>query len=230
MVENMRRIIVGAVLAGAVLLTGCESAMPRGNREDPHLLQLAGMLPGHYDNSEQVRADRAAGREPADAVQVVIAQVDSLTVGEHAFYYQFSGGQLNTTSPPGSSHEPVQRVFSLQSGGGGMLQMVWSLVEPARWRGAADQPQLLAALQAPDLKLLTGCALLWKKDGDKFTATNDMSHCHAIPPSARGAVFAHWEMELTSDTLSVRERAYDADGKPVDGREDEPFLRLRRTN
>ena len=201
------------------LLAGC--SQPQQSAEDLRLLQLAGLLQGRYDNAAQVEADRAAGRTPHPAVTVAIVQIDSLTVGEHAFYLQL-------TDADDPKHILEQRVFSLQAGKGGIIQTLWSLAEPARWRAGASQSELFSALQYPDIKQLTGCSLLWKKAGDKFTGANDMTHCHATPPEAHGAVFARWEMEVASDTLALSERAYDADSKLIWGREDEPFLRLRR--
>ncbi len=216
MVERNKILLVLA----AALLGGCTT--PQGGKPDVQLLQLAGLLPGHYDNAAQVEADMSAGRPPHDAVSVVIVPVDSLTVGEHAFYLQ----QSDSADP---HHITVQRIFSLAAAKDAVVEAVWSLAEPRRWREGAANPELFSALQYPDLKLLAGCSLAWKKEGDKFTATNDMAHCHATPPEARGAVFAHWEMELTSDTLGMSERVYDPEGRQVGGREDEPFIRLRRT-
>ena len=208
------------VMAVAMLqLAGCEAI--KNNGEDVNLLQLGGLLQGRFDNAAQIEADQHDGRAPHEATRVVIVQLNSLTVGEHAYYME----QTDT----GTGRVTGQRVFSLQSVTGGVLEMVWSLVEPARWRGAADQPELLSALQYKDLKQLVGCSLVWKKEGDTFSASNDMAHCNATPSEAHGAVYAKWRLELTSDTLSLSEQAYDPDQKLVAGREDEPFLRLRRT-
>ena len=212
-------VLLPAGIAAMALLAGC--SQPQQSPEDLRLLQLAGLLQGRYDNAAQVEADRSAGRTPHPAVNVAIVQIDSLTVSEHAFY-------LQVTDAADPQHILEQRVFSLQADKGGIVQTLWSLAEPARWRAGASQPELFSALQYPDIKLLTGCSLLWKKAGDKFTGVNDMTHCHATPPEAHGAVFARWEMEVASDTLGLSERAYDADSKLVSGREDEPFLRLRR--
>jgi len=216
----MRRCLPLTVVVAALQLAACASTTH--SSPDMQLLQLGGLLQGHYDNVAQVEADRRAGREPHEAVRAVIVQLDSLTVGEHAYYLEMTDAQ-----DPGRIIE--QRVFSLESAKGGVLEKVSSLVEPRRWRGAASQPDLLAALQYKDLKPLAGCSLLWKKEGDTFTGANDMTLCHATPPEAHGAVYAKWQMEVTPDMLSVGERAYDPDQKLLAGREDEPFLRLRRS-
>ncbi len=219
--EGVARWLLPVMAAAALVLTAC--AATKNNGQDVRLLQLGGLLQGHYDNSAQVQADLAAGRVPHQAVDVVIVQLDSLTVGEHAYYLEETDAH-----DPGRIVE--QRVFSLESAKGGVLERVWDLVEPARWRGAASQPDLLAALQYKDLKQLLGCSLLWKKDekSTKFTAANDMTLCHATPPAAHGAVYAKWQMEVTADSLSISEQAYDPDHNLLAGREDEPFVRLLR--
>jgi hypothetical protein len=201
------------------LLTGCADTKSRAS--DVLLLRLAGLLPGHYDNVAQVDADVRAGRQPHEAVSVVITPVNSLTVGEYAFHWMQTGAT-------DSARVNEQQVFALQAAKEGVVQTVWSLVDPQRWRGGVTDPRLFSALQYSDLKRINGCALIWKQDGERLTATNDMRTCHETPPQAREAVFARWDIEVTADQLSIATRAYDADGKEVGGRADEPFLRLRR--
>lgn len=216
----LARVVAMAAVFATVGLSGC--AAPRQSREDLQWLTLAGLLQGHYDNSAQVEADQRAGRAPHPEVKVLITPINSLTVGDRAFYMQM-------TAADDPHHILEQHVFSLQAGKAGVLQAVWSLVEPTRWREGANQPELFSALQYRDIKLLAGCELVWKNDGGKFSAVNEMSRCHATPPEARGAIFERWELEVDSDVLSISERAYDAEGRLVVGREDEPFLRLRRS-
>ena len=77
--DDTRRLPWAVFLAALSLLAGCSNPKPNG--EDVRLLQLAGLLPGRYDNLAQVEADRRAGIEPHQPVRLAISQIDSLTVG-----------------------------------------------------------------------------------------------------------------------------------------------------
>ena len=207
------------VALGATLLAGCASA-PQ-SRQEGSLVQLSAWLPGHYDNRAQVATDEKHGRAPHDAVSAVIVKVDSLTVGEHVFYLQ----QFRTGAP---ADILAQNILSFEVVKDQIVESVYALTEPRRWRDGDAHPELFSSLQVDDLKMLTGCSLIWKKVGEKFTAQNDRHHCHTTPESAPAAVSAEWKVELEADSLSLSEQAFDSDGALVYGREDEPFARLRK--
>jgi hypothetical protein len=208
-----------AVLAVAVLAAGC--AAPPQTKHESELVQVTAWLPGHYDNRAQVATDAKHERSSHDAVSVIIVKVDSLTVGEHVFYLQ----QFLTGAP---SQVLAQHILSFEVVKDQIVETVYNLAEPKRWREGDASPELFSSLQPDDLKMITGCSLIWKKDGDHFTAQNDRRHCHTTPESAPAAVSAEWKVELEADQLSLSEQAFDSDGALVYGREDEPFLRLRK--
>ncbi len=207
------------LVAAAVVLSGCATAQQ--GKSDTQLMQVEGWLPGHYDNRAQVATDQKHGGLVHPAVSVVIVRVDSLMVGEHVYYMQES-----------DSDDPqritAQYILSFDVVKDRIVEAVWSLTEPKRWRNGAEQPELLASLQPPDLKLLTGCSLEWKKTEAGFAASNDQKLCHSTPTSAPAAVAAHWRMELTADQLGISEQAYDSDGDLVYGTQEDSFIRLRK--
>jgi hypothetical protein len=178
-------------------------------------------LPGHYDNRAQVATDQKHGGYVHPAVSVVIVRVDSLTVGEHVYYMQ----EADTDDP---QHLTAQYLLSFDIVKDRLVEAVWALAEPKRWRNGAEQPELLSALQPPDLKLLTGCSMEWKKTEAGFAASNDQKLCHSTPPAVAAAVAAHWRIELTADQLGISEQAYDSDGDLVYGTQEDSFIRLRK--
>jgi hypothetical protein len=142
-------------------------------------------------------------------------------VGENVFYMQEADSD-------DSQHLLAQYILSFEVVKDRLIEAVWALAEPQRWRNGAEQPDLLASLQPPDLKLLTGCSLEWKKAADGFTASNDQKLCHSTPPSVAAAVASHWRWELTADQLRISEQAYDSDGELVYGTQDDSFIQLRK--
>ena len=208
-----------AALAAAALAAGCDT--PPKSRQENVLVQLAAWLPGHYDNRAQLAMDAKHGTAAHDAVSATIVKVDSLTVGEHVFYVQ----EFRTGNP---ADVLAQHILSFEVVKDQIVETVYALTEPRRWREGDASPELFNSLQADDLKMIAGCSLIWKKEGEKFTAQNDRHHCHTTPESAPAAVSAEWKVELESDTLALSEQAFDSDGDLVYGRTDEPFLRLRK--
>jgi hypothetical protein len=216
MIQN--RMILPLLLA-VMALGGC--AAPQGSKTDVQVRQIEGWLPGHYDNRAQVATDLKHGGPAHPAVSAVIARVDSLMVGEHVYYLQES----NTDDP---EQMLGQYIVSFESVKDKVVEAVWVFSEPKHWRGADDNPEILAALQPKDLKLLTGCSMEWKKVEDHYSASNDPKLCHSTPISVPAAVSAHWRIELTADQLDISEQAYDSDGDLVFDLLADPYLRLRK--
>jgi hypothetical protein len=215
-------------LAGGGLLTmmaalgalgGCATA--QSSKSDVLLTQVEGWLPGHYDNRAQVATDRKHGGPVHPAVSAVVVRVDSLTVGQKVYYME----ETDTDNP---QQITAQYVLSFEVVKDRIIEAIWSLTEPKRWRNGAEQPELFSSLQPPDLKLLTGCSMEWKKTEEGFAASNDVKLCHSTPLSAPAAVAAHWRIELTADQLGISEQAYDSDGDLVYGTQEDSFIRLRK--
>ena len=211
---------VVTMVAAAAALGGCATA--QSSKSDGLLMQVEGWLPGHYDNRAQVATDRKHGGAVHPAVSAVIVRVDSLTVGQKVYYMEETDTD-NPQQPP-----TAQYILSFEVVKDRILEAVWSLTEPKRWRNGAEQPELFSSLQPPDLKLLTGCSLEWKKTEEGFAASNDVKLCHSTPLSVPAAVAAHWRIELTADQLGIGEQAYDSDGDLVYGTQEDSFIRLRK--
>ncbi len=208
-----------AVAALVVTLGGC--ATPQSSKSDALLTQIEGWLPGHYDNRAQVATDRKHGGLVHPAVNAVIVRVDSLTVGLKVYY-------LEETEADNPGQPTGQYILSFEVIKDRIVEAVWALAEPKRWHNGAEQPELFSALQPPDLKLLTGCSLEWKKADEGFTASNDPKLCHSTPASVPAAVSAHWRIELKADELDISDQAYDSDGDLVYGTATDSFIRLRK--
>jgi hypothetical protein len=215
-----RRLFPLAVLALAGLVAGCASN--KGQLRESDLMQLEQWLPGHYDNSAQVADDRRAGRTPHETRTLTIVPVDSLLLGKHAFYAQ-------ETASDDPQHITGQRLMVFELSGEHILQSVFTLTDPRRWRAADTSPELFTGLQPPDIKLMRGCGLVWSKGTGRFTAENDKDLCRESAPGGGNPVQTESRAELSPDELAVSDRGFDSHGKLVYGRDDEPFTRFVRT-
>jgi hypothetical protein len=214
--------MLAAAIAAAALIGGCATTS-KSHVAEGELVQVLQWLPGSYDNRAQVAADRRAGHEPHASLALDIVSVDSLLVGDHVFYEQ-------QTSDDELRSIVGQRLVSFSVVNHEVVQTVWALTEPRRWRNGVAHPELFTSLQQPDVKHLVGCALIWKKAQDgKFTATGDRDKCHAPAPQADGSsVFIEARAELGVDELAISDRSADAAADQGQARNDDSFIRFRR--
>jgi len=208
-----------ALVSGA-LLASCASEMKKAEAD---LEQLEGWLSGHYDNSEQLREDAQQGRRPHTALSVTVVAIHMPTFGDNVYY-------LHESATDDPRRVTTQRLLSFQAVKGGVLETMYTLNEPARWREGASNPRVFTGMMYNDALPMRGCDLLWKKDksGLKFEAENPAGGCRATVPALGGSVRLEMRGELTADTLALAEVAYGTNGQVVQGDATEPFYRYQK--
>jgi hypothetical protein len=210
------------LVAGAVLALSCACTDERALRK-AELDQLAGMLPGRYDNLGQVRAEQAAGTAPRESLALSILPVYTPNIGKYVFYAQES-----------AADDPLrvlaQRIYSFELGAdGSILQAQATFDEPQRWRNAQDNPDVFKGLMLQDLKPMGGCDLTWTKTATGFEAHNDRQRCHSISRSNGARVDVESRIRLERDSIAISERHFDAAGAVVYGERSDPFYHFDRT-
>jgi len=209
-----------AVFVGSLLLASCANQMKLAEAD---LAQIDAWLPGQYDNVEQARSDAGAGSDAHPALALTIVPVRVPTIGDHVFYMQESAADdpRRVTS---------QKLLSFDvAKGGHIVQTVWSLAEPQRWRDGHLNPSLFKGLMHQDASPLAGCELRWEKNGEsRFVGANDPSACRLSLPALGGTVRMDMRAELSADSLALAELAFGANGQLVQGNAAEPFYRYRK--
>jgi hypothetical protein len=208
-----------ALLAAFGLLAACAS---QGKRQEAELAQLLEWYPGHYSNAEQAEADERAGLPAHAALDIGIVRVYAPLIGEYAFYQQ--------ETVAGDSRRIIsQRVVAFETvKGQGIVESLWSLAEPARWRDAHMNPDLFKSLQPQDFVPMRGCELVWSKEGERFVGANNAKACRAISPATGGTLRMDLRAELSPDELALTDLSYDVAGRLVQGNSAEPFYRFKR--
>jgi hypothetical protein len=219
MAESFRALAILLLLASCTLLTACASELKKAKAD---LTEIQSWLPGFYDNLEQSQEDARQGRTPHVALSLSIVPVRLPTFGDHVFYLQESAADdaRRITRQRLLSFEPLEE--------GNVRQTMYSLSQPGRWRDAHLNPDLLKGMMFNDATPLTGCELLWKKEGEKYVAANASGGCRATVPSLGGGVRLELRAELAPDELSLAELAFNARGQLVQGDVTEPFYRYRK--
>lgn len=207
------------IAAACMLLASCAGQMKRAEAD---LAQIEDWLPGHYDNVVQTQDDTRQRREPHTALSLDIVRVHAPSIGDHVFYVQES-----VADDP--RRVTAQRLWSFDAvKGGHLLQTVWSLTEPVRWRDGHMNPDLFKSLMIRDANALDGCELEWKKEGARFVAANGREACRMSSAALGGGAHVEMRTELQAGELLTAELAYDAAGALVQGNASEPFYRFRK--
>jgi hypothetical protein len=210
------------VLGWLAMAALCGSCADQQKKREAEMTELLVMLVGHYDNAAQVQSDAQHGlRPPHDPLALTIVPVDDPLVGEHVLYVQ-------ETAAEDARRVMVQRIWTFGVEDKGIVQSVWTLKEPLRWRGAQQDPDMLKSMMNQDVTPVRGCNLTWKKSDEKFTAANDPKTCRSTSRSTGGTVRIDTRLELEASELSLAENATDMSGQLVEGRTDEPFVRFKK--
>ncbi len=121
--------------------------------------------------------------------------------------------------------------FDLDAEGERIIQAAYALAEPGRWRDAHTNPDLFKGLiPHEELRAATGCELVWKKEGERFTGANDAARCRASSRVTGATVRLEMRAELTPSELALSDRSYDAAGRLVYGPPDEPYRFVKRAD
>jgi hypothetical protein len=216
MVESLRASLL--LLAACAMLASCASELKRA---EANPTELEAWLPGHYDNVEQAQGDAKQGRTPHAAQALSIVAIHIPTFGDHVFYLQESAAD-------DPRRVTTQRLISFQAVKEGVLETLYTLPQPGRWRDGHLNPDLFKGMMYNDAIPLAGCDVLWKKDGMRFVGANPTGGCRATMPALGGGVRLQIRAELSVDELSLAEQAFNAGGQLVQGDATEPFYRYRK--
>ena len=203
------------LVTGALLLAGCATQQQHHEREFAALLVL---LPGSYDNLQQVQVDSASGRSGAHAAEALsIARLHAPLVGDQVFL-------VRETAATDTRRVTSERIWSMEQGPDGQIvTTVARLEEPDRWRAGNDDPELYRSLLMRDLHAMAGCRLLWQKTAHGYSADGVRGACRHGGADSGAGMTQHWR--LTGEVLSLAETG--GGGVPAD--EDESFYRFVRS-
>jgi CpeT/CpcT family (DUF1001) len=130
----------------------------------------------------------------------------------------------------------------------GIVESVSTLVDPLRWRDGHRESDIFMGMTPKDLKPISGCDLIWKRQGEsakpakklskeeaqkatekiRFVGTNDPKKCENTSHVVMGLAQTELRGELTINEFSMAELQYDSNGALVAGNKDEPFYRFRK--
>jgi hypothetical protein len=217
---GLHRLLRLALVTCAALAVGCAAHKAEHERQTD-LDQINEWLPGHYNNEAQVAEDRRLGRVPHESLTLSIAQVHAAEIGLQMFYLQ--------EMKNGTREIKLQRLLSMGITNDKVVATMWSFTDPPRWREGDTTPELFTSIQPPDIKVMRGCNLIWKKEGGEFTASDEIGKCD--PTVSPQGFLQHLDMRVTlnADELGLIVREVDTHGKVSDESAGDPYIRFRRS-
>jgi hypothetical protein len=191
-------------IALTLLLAACGTQARK--QAEAELATLAEWLPGRYDNVEQVRGD--ATRQ---AVILRVVPFYAAPIGKAAFY-------VHETAADDPRRVLSQRViaFDVDPRGKRIVQAMYSLADPGRWRDGHENPDLFTGLiPHQDLRPMAGCDLVWTREAERFVGANDPARCRATSRATGAPVPVQMRAELSPGELTLSEAEGGAEGTPV---------------
>ena len=192
--------IAATLLTSVLLLAGCGGSLAERKGE---MARLGSLLPGEYDNLDQVRSPEGG---QVSSLRIAIVPIYAPLLGRDIFYQQEMAGD-------DARRVTAQRVLSLEvTPDGRLLQGVYALNEPARWRDGHEKPDLFKSLLPQDLRLVEGCDVTWQVSGKRFTGANDPARCRFTRRTNGETVHQESRVELDDDGIAFADSIIAADG------------------
>ncbi len=187
--RRAQRLALAGCLAAVAAVCGCAS---QTKQHETELTGLLVVLPGTYDNSAQAELDARNGARPGHiAITLTITHVHAPRLGHYVYYVQESAA------------DDPRRVLSqemysfLADEKHGIVETIYQLVEPLRWRDGQLNKELFSSMVMEDVQT-EGCQLLWKKKPEGgFVATRNPKVC---PDVGGGAAV---QAELSAGVLTI---------------------------
>jgi CpeT/CpcT family (DUF1001) len=154
--RRVGRRVAAALLAALAVLGGCKSQQTKLREAD--MAEVLAALPGHYESSSQQLA--------LDVVRVYTPRL-----GHYVLYARESAA-----NDPGRIMSQRMLSFSIDDQHG-LVATVYTFVDPQRWRGGLESPDIFTVVLKDDVKRMPGCELLWKKSPGRLSGAPDPEHC-----------------------------------------------------
>jgi hypothetical protein len=182
-----------ATLGALALLGACATD---ARLREAELEQVAALLPGRYDNQEQVEERRVAGGASEVALELNVVRIYAPFVAGHVFY-----AQEGVVGDPRRILSQRLLAFEIDKDER-IVQRTLGLADPARWRNGHVNPNLFKALMYQDVQPGAGCVLEWRIESDGFSA-------RALPGACRGSAdsrITQAEFTVGEPPLKLRRR------------------------
>ncbi|EED34050.1 conserved hypothetical protein [gamma proteobacterium NOR5-3] len=201
----------------AIVGTASVTAVAQDLTLDEEFALFLEWFPGEYDNNEQVWQQRENGVSD-DALHERIhhrfVAVSAPAVGEQVFF-------VLQTMNDDLAQVYRQRVYSFDAlpQEDAIRLRIYRMKDEGAYRDAWKDPASLAALSPEELTTLVGCEVYWRYNGEFFDGTMKPGACHFKSRESGKEIYISDTLRLTDREIWIGDKAVDAGGNYVFGRE-----------
>ncbi|MCO6474495.1 MAG: CpcT/CpeT family chromophore lyase [Melioribacteraceae bacterium] len=189
------------------------------------LQKISRLLPGEYDNYEQVVEDKLYGVENVHIhFNTLIAKVDFPDLGSDVYYLQQYSGD------PDHIVKQNLLAFNIDFKNNKLLMTSYDFPLKAAFRDAHLFPQKLLNLKAQNMISNESCIFEWKENGGKIIGRTDVKKCEVFDPKNNQTLKVHTEYVLQNDELHYLENAFNLENVLIYGRADNVHYKMKKVN
>ncbi len=200
------------------LATGLAAAdEPAAMSVEDQLALFLEWFPGEYDNNEQVwqqRQDGVPEEELHERIHHRFVPVSLPAVGEHVFFVTQA-----LDDDPAQVYRQRIYSFDAQPEESAVRLRIYRMKDEARYREAWRDSSLFEKITLQDLSTQPGCEVYWRHNGQYFDGTMKAGACHFFSTRYGKELYITDTLRLTDSEIWIGDKARDADGNRVFGRE-----------
>ncbi|WP_179957565.1 chromophore lyase CpcT/CpeT [Exilibacterium tricleocarpae] len=223
-----RRTVFGAATAALLLLAvtaGCAGPAGQTGKAvgeqslEADFARLLSWFGGEYNNYEQVWQQQVDGLE-GDAlhehIHHIFLPVSAPNIGTHTYFVkQYTDGDYEAVYRQRLYH------FTQNPRQGAIQLTIYSFKEEHKYRYTDRNPDLIRAITLEELRTVPGCEVYWKYNGEYFDGHMQAQACHFYSTRSKKEIYITDTLRLTATEIWIGDKAYDAGGNKIFGR-DEP--------
>lgn len=212
------------VLASVVLI-GCQSGAKREASAsgtvslDQDFARFLQWFPGEYDNHEQVwqqAQDGVPEQDRHEHIHHIFQAVQAPAVGKHTFFVkQYMDGDYENVYR--------QRLYSFSKNpeAKAVQLTIYSFNDEKRYRYTDKNPNLIQSITPEELRTIPGCEVYWRYNGEYFTGVMKDKACKFYSERSKQTIYITDTLRLTSSEIWIGDKAFDAGGNKIFGRDEQ---------
>jgi hypothetical protein len=218
----MRKLRIGYMLL--ILLTAINNVEAQKQNLTNDLATLKQMFAGEFDNFQQVYKEREDKMPNVhEHIHSIFTPVNMPAFGANVFYViQYLDGDTSKI------YRQRIYVFNEDKMEQAIRLDIYSFAVDSIYYYANQHPEKLDGLTPQQMTNTAGCAVYWKKTGDKFVGYMKDKACNFVSKRSGKKIFVTDSLLLTPNEIWIRDEATDEDGNYVFGHKDKVHHKLKR--
>jgi hypothetical protein len=188
------------------------------------LATLKQMFAGEFDNFQQVYKEREDKMPNVhEHIHSIFTPVNLPAFGANVFYViQYLDGDTSKI------YRQRIYVFNEDKMEQAIRLDIYSFAVDSIYYYANQHPEKLDGLTPQQMTNTAGCAVYWKKTGDRFVGYMKDKACNFVSKRSGKKIFVTDSLLLTPNEIWIRDEATDEDGNYVFGHKDKVHHKLKR--